>query len=155
MSFFTVHLCVVYILSFSMISSSVILPPFFFCLSAALEAASPSGAGSGSITDLVYTWCKTGKKKIWNTDLGWDFPPFFRQSQSFHHNSQILCVLAEGQQLEVVYRRRHHRRHPCHLTGRSLYPACLAETANICKCKRMKFTVCIQCNVAHERRRNK
>ncbi|TNN44203.1 hypothetical protein EYF80_045578 [Liparis tanakae] len=37
-----------------MISSSVILP-FFFCLSAALEAASPSGhalgAGMGSITD--------------------------------------------------------------------------------------------------------
>lgn len=48
--------------SFSMISSSVILPPFFFCLSAALEEASASGAGSGSITDLVYTCRNTPKK---------------------------------------------------------------------------------------------
>lgn len=41
-----------------MISSSDILP-FFFCLSAALEATSPSthglGAGIGSITERVYT----------------------------------------------------------------------------------------------------
>lgn len=57
------------ILSFSIISSSVILPPFFFCRSAALEAGSPSEAGSGSITDLVYTWCQ-GPKKSSETLLG-------------------------------------------------------------------------------------
>lgn len=46
------------LLSLSMISSSDILP-FFFCLSAAFEAESPSvhvlGAGMGSITERVYT----------------------------------------------------------------------------------------------------
>lgn len=54
--------CAFHILSFSIISASVSLPLFGFCLSAALEAASPSGAGIGSITDLVYTWDNTGKK---------------------------------------------------------------------------------------------
>lgn len=52
-------------LSFSIISSSVILPPFDFCRSAAL-GPSVSGAGTGSITDLVYTFKinKTGKSSF-------------------------------------------------------------------------------------------
>lgn len=119
-----------------MISSSVILPPFFFCLSAALEEASASGAGSGSITDLVYT-CRNTPKKTFHKGcvselclfiLNW---PKVKPEKEKKKGSPILCVRAVVPQLEVVCRHRRRHLHPCPLTGGPLYPACLAETTNV------------------------
>lgn len=112
------------LLSLSIISSSDILP-FFFCLSAALEAASPSGhvlgAGMGSITERVYTcvtrWSKQSNKEI---NLESNTKPVVGQIQKtiiimsslcktrYLHS---LCVLVLVPQQEEEFHHRHH--HQC------------------------------------------
>lgn len=81
-----------FLLSLSIISSSDILP-FFFCLSVALEAASPSGhvlgAGMGSMTERVYI-CTTQQNN--NQQRMYKRVNFTMISEHYHHDVNLRQV---------------------------------------------------------------